>query len=99
TETGLPARRTDHGGRASMGPSRVRDGDHEQTYEGFRRPRASMGPSRVRDGDSALFSTNSPMVPLQWGRRVFATETGRAAAAGPEGARASMGPSRVRDGD
>ncbi len=59
-----------------------------------------MGPSRVRDGDAGVSSDDLTSTKLlQWGRRVFATETWPSGLSGARRPRASMGPSRVRDGD
>src|SRR5690606_5265503 len=60
---------------ASMGPSRVRDGDLQSTLHMHPDLGASMGPSRVRDGDVSVEIFTGLREPLQWGRRVFATET------------------------
>ncbi len=82
TETGAGAARCHTGRDASMGPSRVRDGD--DLAHCIRSPRvpASMGPSRVRDGDPGDAVHVAHVLLLQWGRRVFATETAEAAATG-----------------
>ncbi len=63
---------------ASMGPSRVRDGDNDYQLRQAAGMIASMGPSRVRDGDGARGAVGAAGPDaLQWGRRVFATETWR----------------------
>ena len=78
TETG-PAPESARRGtpRASMGPSRECDGDLEPAEAPMGGGHsASMGPSRECDGDPLRASRvrlQSP--PLQWGRRVNATET------------------------
>ena len=84
---------------ASMGPSRVRDGDRDgnkclrcgATLQWGRRVFATETTTQVI-GLPTYFG-------LQWGRRVFATETRSMFALSVAHVCASMGPSRVRDGD
>ena len=84
---------------ASMGPSPLSDGMIVASLAPLRARVASMGPSPLSDGMCTARSRTRPKpTPLQWGRRLSATEWTRDQPPASFDQIASMGPSPLSDG-